>query len=324
MLTFIYEEGNIIYANANHMQMEEKMKKKIISGILAAITSIMLIGCGHSSSDTKINDNIDDKKLKIMASIYPMKEFAKKIAGDKAEISCMVPDNMEPHDYEPKTKDFEALTKSDIFIYNGLGVESWVDSVNSVIGDKDICILDTSEGVDVIKEGDIIDPHCWLSLKEAQKQAGNIKDVLVEIDESNKNYYEQNYDQFISELEGLYNEYKGKFDGLENKNFVTGHAAFGYLCRDFGLQQKSVEGLLAEGEPTPKQLEELVLFCKENNIKTIFSESLASPKVSETLANEIGAKVVPILTLESNEDGKSYVEAMRYDLEEIYKCLSKE
>lgn len=299
------------------------MKKKIISGALAVITSIMLIGCG-TNSDTKTTNDEGNKKVNIMVSVYPLKEFADKIAGDKAEVSCMVPDNMEPHDYEPKTKDFEALIKSDAFIYNGLGLETWVDKVKSVIGDKELRIVDSSEGVEVRKEGEVIDPHSWLSLKEAEKQAENIKDTLVEIDEDNKAYYEENYDAFVGELESLYNEYKEKFDNLSTKDFVTGHAAFGYLCRDFGLQQKSVENLFAEGEPTPKQLEQLVTFCKENNIKTVFSESLASPKVSETLAKEVGAEVVPILTLESNEDDKSYVEAMRYNLEEIYKCLSQE
>ena len=299
------------------------MKKKIISGALAVITSIMLIGCG-TNSDTKTTNDEGNKKVNIMVSVYPLKEFADKIAGDKAEVSCMVPDNMEPHDDEPKTKDFEALIKSDAFIYNGLGLETWVDQVKSVIGDKELRIVDSSEGVEVRKEGEVIDPHSWLSLKEAEKQAENIKDTLVEIDEDNKAYYEENYDAFVGELESLYNEYKEKFDNLSTKDFVTGHAAFGYLCRDFGLQQKSVENLFAEGEPTPKQLEQLVTFCKENNIKTVFSESLASPKVSETLAKEVGAEVVPILTLESNEDDKSYVEAMRYNLEEIYKCLSQE
>lgn len=305
------------------MQNGGRNEKKIISGALAVITSIMLIGCG-TNSDTKTTNDEGNKKVNIMVSVYPLKEFADKIAGDKAEVSCMVPDNMEPHDYEPKTKDFEALIKSDAFIYNGLGLETWVDQVKSVIGDKELRIVDSSEGVEVRKEGEVIDPHSWLSLKEAEKQAENIKDTLVEIDEDNKAYYEENYDAFVGELESLYNEYKEKFDNLSTKDFVTGHAAFGYLCRDFGLQQKSVENLFAEGEPTPKQLEQLVTFCKENNIKTVFSESLASPKVSETLAKEVGAEVVPILTLESNEDDKSYVEAMRYNLEEIYKCLSQE
>lgn len=299
------------------------MKKKIISGVLATLMSIMLIGCGTNtkaiSESTATND-----KLNIIVSIYPLKEFTEKIGGDKVEVTCLVPDNMEPHDYEPKTKDFEKLAKSNAFIYNGLGMETWVDSVNEAIKDKSVTIVDSSSGVDVRKEEEAVDPHIWLSLKNAEIQSENIKNTLIQLDERNKDYYEKNYDKFINELENLYNEYKPKFDTLSKKNFITGHAAFGYLCRDFGLTQRSVENLFAEGEPTPKQLEDLVNFCKENNIKTVFSESLASPKVSETLAKEVQAEVVPILTLEAKEDNKNYIEAMKYNLDEIYRCLVKE
>lgn len=298
------------------------MKKKIISGVLSILLGVTLIGCGKSTETSAQNSKED--KLNIVVSIYPLKEFTEKIAGDKAEVTCLVPDNVEPHDYEPKTKDFEDLTKSNAFIYNGLGMESWIDSVNDTIKDKNILIVNSSDGVQARKEEDAIDPHSWLSLKNAEIQSENIKNTLVKLDEKNKGYYEENYNKFKEQLESLYNEYKTKFDGLNKKNFITGHAAFGYLCRDFGLTQKSVENLFAEGEPTPKQLEDLVDFCKENNIKTVFSEELASPKVSETLANEVGASVVPILTLESKEDDKDYIEAMRYNLDVIYKCLQKE
>ena len=298
------------------------MKKKIISGALAILMGVMLIGCNAKAETTKQNTTND--KLKITVSIYPLKEFAEKIGGDKIEVTCLVPENMEPHDYEPKTKDFEDLTKSKAFIYNGFGMESWVDQVNEVIKDKELVILDSSTGVEARKEEGAVDPHIWLSLKNAEIQSQNIKNTLIKLDEKNKAYYEENYNKFKEELESLYNEYKPKFETLSKKNFITGHAAFGYLCRDFGLTQKSVENLFAEGEPTPKQLEDLVKFCKENNIKTVFSESLASPKVSETLAKEVGAKVVPIMTLESKEDDKNYIEAMRYNLDEIYKSLSEE
>ncbi|MBC2447462.1 zinc transport system substrate-binding protein [Clostridium saccharobutylicum] len=299
------------------------MKKKIIAGFLIACISSMLIGCGKANAGSNVQDN-DNKKLKVMVSIYPLKQFTEKIAGDKAEVTCLVPDNMEPHDYEPKTKDLEKLTNSQIFVYNGLGMETWVDKVNDVIKDKNVLSVNSSYGIDQRKEGDAIDPHSWLSLKDAEKQSDNIKNALIQCDEKNRDYYEENYNKFKDELENLYNEYQPKFSQLNNKDFITGHAAFGYLCRDFGLTQKSVENLFAEGEPTPKQLEELVGFCKENNIKTVFSESLASPKVSETLASEVGANVVPILTLESNEDNKDYIYAMKYNLDEIYKCLSNE
>lgn len=299
------------------------MKKRIISGILALLTGVMLIGCGTKDEPTTAKKNITEDKLNIKVSIYPLKEFADKIGGDKVEVTCLVPDNMEPHDYEPKTKDFEDLTKSKAFIYNGLGMENWVDQVNEAIKDKGITIVDSSIGVEPRKEEDSVDPHIWLSVKNAQIQSENIKNTLVKLDEKNKDYYEGNYKKFKEELENVYNEYKPKFDALDKKNFITGHAAFGYLCRDFGLKQKSVENLFAEGEPTPKQLEDLVKFCKENNIKTVFSEELASPKVSQTLAKEVGADVVPILTLESKEDDKDYIQAIKYNLDEIYRCLSK-
>ena len=298
------------------------MKRKIISGFLATLMSIMLIGCGAKTDTT--TQNTADEKLSIIVSIYPLKEFTEKIGGDKVTVTCLVPENMEPHDYEPKTKDFEELIKSKAFIYNGLGMETWVDQVNETIKDKGVTIVDSSTGVEVRKEEEAIDHHIWLSLKNAEIQSENIKNTLVKLDEKNKDYYEENYKKFKEELESLYNEYKPKFDKLSKKNFITGHAAFGYLCRDFGLTQKSVENLFAEGEPTPKQLEDLVNFCKENNIKTVFSESLASPKVSETLAKEVKAKVVPILTLEAKEEDKDYIQATKYNLDEIYRCLSEE
>jgi len=298
------------------------VKKKIISGALAILMGAALIGCGAKAEST--TKNVTNDKLTVMVSIYPLKEFAEKIGGDKVDVTCLVPENVEPHDYEPKTKDFQKLMKSNVFVYNGLGMESWVDQVNETIKDQNITIVDSSNGIETRKEGEAVDPHIWLSLKNAEIQSENIKNTLIKIDEKNKDYYEDNYKKFKEELESIYNEYKPKFNSLDKKNFITGHAAFGYLCRDFGLTQKSVENLFAEGEPTPKQLEDLVSFCKENNIKTVFSESLASPKVSNTLAKEVKAEVVPILTLESKEDDKNYIEAMKYNVDEIYRCLSAE
>ena len=317
------------------------MKKKIFLGVLLGLIGSMIIGCGESNDKNAVKNG--ETKPSITVSIFPLKEFAEEIAGDKVDINCLVPNNMEPHDYEPKTKDFEKLINSDAFIYNGLGLEEWVEKVNVVIKNEDVLIVDSSKNVDSITiedenheeehnhdneeehdhEHGAIDPHSWLSLKEAQVQSEAIKDTLIEIDPENKAYYEQNYNEFKQKLDDLYNKYNEKFQTLQNKNFITGHAAFGYLCRDFGLEQKSVENVFGEGEPTPKQLENLVNFCKENNITTIFSESLASPKVSETLAAEVGAKVIPIYTLESQEDNKSYLEAMEYNLNQIYNCLEK-
>ena len=207
-------------------------------------------------------------------------------------------------------------------------MESWVEKTLNAIGNKNLVVVDSSIGIDAIKtQGEEIkehgqfDPHIWLSLREAKIQTKNIKDALVKVDGANKDFYEKNFQGFSSEIDKLYEEYRGKFQGITNKNFVTGHAAFGYLCRDFGLVQNSVEDVFAGGEPTPQKLKELVELSNKNKIKVIFMEELASPRVSETLAKEVGAKVQKIYTIESSEENRSYIQSMEENLLNIYNSL---
>ncbi|QAA31476.1 metal ABC transporter solute-binding protein, Zn/Mn family [Clostridium manihotivorum] len=289
---------------------------KVIFGVIVVSLSVALIGC------TKKTEQKNDEKLKVTVSINPLKEFAQAIGGDKIDINMMVPEGMEPHDFEPKSKDLIELNKSQIFIYNGLGMEEWLDKVTDTIEDKDkIQLIDSSKGIEAIKTAGKIDPHIWLSLKNAKIQSNNIKEALIKADAKNKDYYEKNYKDFSEKLDKLYSDNVSRFKELSNKDFVTGHEAFGYLCRDFGLTQKSVEDVFGEGEITPQKLKELVEFCKTNKVKTIFAEQLASPKVSETLANEVGANVQSIYTIESKEDNKDYYESMKDNLDKIYNSL---
>lgn len=294
------------------------MGKKLLTIFLGIIMATFFVGC--QSAKTAEN-NKDNGKVDVVVSIEPLREFTEIIGGDKVNVKTMVPNGVEPHDFEPKTQDLLELNKAKVFVYNGLGMEHWVDKVLNTIENKDMKIVNASEGADVLKEGDKVDPHLWLSLDGAKVEALNIKNALVEVDPENKAYYEENYKKFAEQADSLASDYKGKFDELTNKDFVTGHAAFGYLCREFGLKQVSVENLFGEGEITPQKMQEIVAFCKENNIKTIFMPELASEKISQTLANEVGGKIEKIYTLESNEDGISYLDAMRENLEKIYNAL---
>lgn len=293
------------------------MKK--ISLALASILVIpfLLLGCGSKE------EVVDTNKINVVVSINPLKEFTEIIGGDKVNVTSLVPENMEPHDFDPKPRDIEALSKSDIFVYNGLGMEDWLDQVTSTIKNDKVLLVDSSVKADVLKDGEKVDPHLWLSLREASKQGEVIKEALIEKDPENKGYYEENYNKFKTELEGLYNEYYSKFAATTNKDFVTSHAAFGYLCREFGLTQKSVHDVFGEGELTPQDTKEIINFCKTNNIKTIFSESSLSQVEAETLAKEANATVEAIYTLETKIENKSYIEGMKYNLEKIYESLNK-
>lgn len=291
------------------------MKRKYVIIFMVALMTVSLAGCGGSGTGGK------DGKLKVAASFNPMAELARAVGGDKIDVYTIVPDGAEPHDFELKAKDIETLANAKVFVYNGAGMEAWAQSAVSAAQNSSLIAVNASNGCDLITDNGTADPHTWLSLKMAEIQVLNIKNALVQADPANKQYYEQNYASFCSSSEELYQEYRGKFESLPNKNFVTGHAAFAYFCRDFGLKQNSIENVFAEGEPTAKKIAELVEFCRENNVRTVFMEELASPKVSETLANEIGARVEKIYTLESSEGTDSYLDAMRKNLSLVYDSL---
>lgn len=174
-----------------------------------------------------------------------------------------------------------------------------------------------------VKEHGANDPHLWLSLSGASLEAKNIAAALAKRDPKHAQTYQQNAERFAADLDVLKKQFIKETADAKRRAFVTGHAAFGYLARDFGLEQKSIEDLFAEGEPTMKTLAELAKYCRKNNVKTVFAEELVSPAASKTLAEEAGAKVVAIYTMESNESGLSYLERMKSNLTEIAKSLKE-
>ena len=168
-----------------------------------------------------------------------------------------------------------------------------------------------------------VDPHVWLSLESAKIMVKNIAAGLSEVDPANAAFYQANAAAFTADADKILVSYKENFAKLSHRRFVTGHAAFGYLCRDFNIEQNSVEDVFSEGEPSAKQLAKLIDYCNQYGIKTVFTETAASPQVSQTLAKEVGASVETIYTIESAEDGMSYMERMRSNIEKIYKSLAK-
>lgn len=297
------------------------MLKKIPAIALFLAMVLSLTACGNKNAAEEASG-----KVKVSVTFNALAEFTEAVGGDKVEVSTIIPDGTEPHDFEPKAQDLVGLSSAQVFVYNGLGMEVWAEDTLAAVNNKELISVDASEGITPIdnaksaesSEHGQYDPHIWLSLKCAETEAANIKDALVKADPANKDYYEKNCEDYTAKLESLYNDYTDKFTGTTQKTFVTGHAAFAYLCRDFGLTQRSVEDVFAEGEPSAQQLTELVSYCKGSNVTTIFAEKMASPEVSATLASEVGAKVETIYTIESAEDSMSYLERMESNLSKIY------
>ncbi|AIN94092.1 metal ABC transporter substrate-binding protein [Treponema putidum] len=293
----------------------------------------------------------DNGRKNVAVTFDAMKELTQAVAGDNVNISVIIPPGMEAHDFEPKAKDLAFLSKADVLIYNGLGMEFWLDEAIKAVNNKKLIMVEASSGIEPIKAGHHnhdehgedcdceacagkpddkehehchhgeFDPHTWLSLSSAKIMIKNIENVLAAADPENAKSYKENASKYISEIDELLKEYIEKFSNVKNKHFVTGHAAFGYLCRDFSLEQNSVTDIFNENEPNPKELAKLVEYCREHKVKVIFTEEAASPLVSKTLAAELGARVEKIYTIESPEDNKTYLERMKANLMRIYENL---
>jgi len=292
------------------------MFKKVAALSLIFAILALFAACGAAPKN-------NGGKLTVLVSFDAMYELVSAVGRERVSVTAIVPSGMETHDFEPKAQDIAALSTAGVFVYNGFDMEPWAkDAVLSANNDS-LVVAEASWGVDPITlENGGKDPHVWLSLKAVEIEVSNILNALCEADPDNAAFYKENADEYTLELEALYTEYAAKFETLTRKDFVTGHAAFGYLCREFGLTQISVSDVFAEGEPNARRLGELVEFCKANNITTIFSEELASPEVSQTLANEVGAEVKAIYTMENAEDGLTYLERMEKNLAEIYESMA--
>lgn len=286
-------------------------------------------------------------KLKVMASFYPMYDFAVKIGGDKAEVMDMVPAGTEPHDWEPAATDIKNLEEADVFVYSGAGMEHWVDTVLASLENKDLVAVEASQGITLrpgheeeeeqeeagSEQGEEddhdhgqYDPHVWLSPLNAKKEMENIKDAFVKADPDNQSYYEANYTEYAVKFDQLDLEYKDTLSGLPNKNIVVAHEAFGYLCDAYGLNQVGIEGLSPDSEPDPAKMAEVIDFVRENHVKVIFFEELVSPKVAETIASETGASAEMLNPLEGLSDeelaaGADYFSVMESNLEQLKAAL---
>ncbi|HSP48565.1 MAG TPA: zinc ABC transporter substrate-binding protein [Clostridiaceae bacterium] len=307
------------------------MKKKIIMLTVLVLSLGLITACAAEQNNnvetTEPAKTVETTRIIVSTTINPVDQIVRIIGGDKVEVNRIIPEGSETHDFEPSIRDMEALTKSDILFLNGLEMEPWADKAVETLGLESLEKVELSKGFDTIpleeddhedeEEDDdhgLYDPHIWLSLDGLTSMATVAEDALSRVSPEDSDYFKDNLSGFKQQIEDLKNDYIPQFREFEGKSFVTGHAAFGYLTRDLGLVQKSIEGPFQEGEPTPRKLQELVDYAKANGITTIFLEEQASPKVSETLAREVGAKTESLNPLESSGE---LLETMKDSYEKI-------
>ena len=263
-------------------------------------------------------------RVPVIASFYPLAEFARQIGGDRVDVRTLVPPGVEAHDYEPTPRDLAALERARLFIYNGAGFEPWVDRLLPELA-SGVVRISATEGLPLRAPAGASsgpDPHVWLDPILAQQQAARVLAGLVAADPDFRATYERNAAALQAALQALHMRYEQGLRACRRKEFVTTHAAFGYLAARYGLRQVPMMGLDPESEPSPARLREIVEFIRRSGATVVYSEALISPRIAETVAAETGARVEVLnplegLTADEQRRGRDYIAVMDANLKAL-------
>jgi len=266
--------------------------------LIAVLLLIVLITVFYYRQKLPVS-SIPEGKISLVTSIYPLSFFSKEIGGDNVSVTTVTPAGVEPHDFEPKPRDLTAVYNSEILVVNGLGLEPWANKIKDELVSKKIIVVSASDGVDVIEKDDQPDPHIWLDPVSAQRSVLNIRDGLIKVDPENEDIYRTNADNLIVKLVNLDNLYRKSLFDCKQDTVIASHSVFGYLEKRYRFHQDTLAGLSPDEEPSTQRVAQLINTIKHNNIKYILTETLLSPKLSETLSRETGAIIIPFNPLES-------------------------
>jgi len=282
-------------------------------------------------------------KLQVVTTLYPLYDFAKRIGGDKAQVSLLLPPGVEPHSFEPRPENVVRVNRADLFIYTSPIMEPWAEKIIAGLDPGKVVVVEGSKGIALLQapqddehgghgdqhhgeaggKGGALDPHVWLDLDNARLMAENILAALVARDPSNSAYYKGNAAKLTGELAALDKRFQETLAETPKKTMLHGgHYAFGYLARRYGIKYVSASAVNADAEPTPARLVELVKLMRREKLSYVFTEELLSPRVAETIARETGAQVLMLraghnVTRDELEGGVSFISIMEENLRNL-------
>ncbi|WP_366921979.1 zinc ABC transporter substrate-binding protein [Metallumcola ferriviriculae] len=285
--------------------------------ILIPMLLLSLVASGCSQRDTAQVGN-NDGKMQVFVSFATLAEFTASLGGDLVTVHSLVPSGADAHHWEPSPRDMADLTKAEIFIYNGLNMEPWLDKIKSSVDGPSYIFA--GKGMTVTGNED---PHIWLDPILAEAMVRNIARALAEADKANAAAYRQNEESLIARLQQLDGDYQRITRELGQRYLVVSHGAFAHLAARYNLTQVSVLGTNADEMPNPAKMADLVDFCRSKGVTTIYYARGESSRVAETLAEEIGKNMMALDPIEHDIEGEDYFSRMRFNLEQLEQGMSR-
>ena len=282
--------------------------------------------------------------LQVVTTLFPLYDFARTIAGDKAQVTMLLPPGVEPHTFEPKPEEMIRISRAGLFIYTSRYMEPWADKIISGIDSKTLRVVNAGERVSYRagmvtdehghgpKEGRAhgqkgMDPHVWLDFNNAVLMVDAILDGFIAADPANSDVYRRNAEGLKAGLTALDERYRKSISSCSTRKLLHGgHYTFGYMAGRYDLEYHALSGVSSDSEPSAAHMAALVGEIRSSGAKYLFAEELLSPRLTETLAQEAGVGVLMLhgahnLSRDDLSQNVTFFNLMERNLEQLRKGL---
>ena len=289
------------------------------------------------SCQTAEDEGKNDGKLKVVATIFPIYDFARNIGGDRVKVTMLLPPAIDAHNYELKTEDIIKVGKADIFLFTNFEMEQWAYKIINADGDKtSMLAVETGSGTILLPLADVdehekhlsqFDPHIWLDLDNAQKMIDNIATAFIKKDPRQSDYYLKNARKYKLRLIALDQRYRKELVKCQTRTLLhAGHWAFAYLARKYNLIYISAYNASADSEPSPQKMFSMIEQIKAQKIRYIYYEDLVAPRLAETIARETGTGLLKLnnghdISKKDLKKGSSFITLMEDNLAALKKGM---
>jgi zinc transport system substrate-binding protein len=305
-------------------------------GVLGCLVPLLAVAGCVTVRPAHTIERSQSGQLSIVAAFYPLQFVAQRIAGDQATVTSLTQPGAEPHDLELTPRQVASLTTASLVIYQK-GFQAAVDE--AVTQSENPGVIDTATVVPLrplaSADGDLdhgdrperdhsdLDPHVWLDPTALSRIARAVAQRLSTIDPTHASDYERNADTLVKDLNDLDRSFHSGLAHCVRTEFMTTHAAFGYLAERYHLRQIAISGLSPDLEPSPARIAEVQHQAQAKGITTIFSETLVSPAVAQAIAGDLGLAtdvLDPVEGITRQSRGHDYLTVMSANLEALRKA----
>jgi zinc transport system substrate-binding protein len=260
----------------------------------------------------------------VMATFYPLAWLAERIGGGDVSVGSIVKEGVEPHDYDPTTTDLAKIVDARLLVVQGAGFEKWIQTARSQAANTKV--VTATAGID-LHTGDpsepdaanAQDPHTWTDPALYARMARNVEAAMAETFPGKAAGFHARADALVADLNALDREFRSTLAHCQTPFVITGHAAFGYMAQEYNFTQLGIQGLDPDAEPDTATINHVVEEARAHNVTVIFFEDTVSPRLAQTIADEVHAETRVLSPLEAIpqekiRQGASYLTVQRENL----------